>query len=353
MFTVEKMYGVIEGNPRVSVRPSRALINELLNLPSRERVGLHTIEPTERAAGLVIDGKSLKLFDSSDYWREVLEACRDSQLAVTFLDDIKLHRKAIELFFSIQKNQENMQQKQREQQSDIQDRLFKQAIYEAYVKADHAFTTERRDEMVRRIVEVQPRLVVAPQDFGDYFKSDPVDLGSKGVEVGEYLREEVLWNLLRPEEPVRAGLTKIMPPQGLPSLIMPVRLMERQYSAVIQNRIMPEGKPNFIGTWDTICPSAGLFEIYVAREQDDVSYGEIYDTAGEAKFQGILPKNDQNSPIKFWKEYLPERSPGTKEYGPIIYQGRFNQGICRGRFFTASGSLSGEFIMNPGSKLLS
>jgi len=359
MFTVEKMYGVIE-SPGANIRPSNALINDLLNLPPGEKVGLQTIEPTVRKAGLMLGGIHFEFHNIGNYWEEVLEACTTSNLEVSYLDDIELHKKANMEILIANRAQKGLAAHWSQQLStgklkpevDSRDKAYQQAIYEATIKSKHAYMIERQNEMVRRIVQNEPRLVVALQVFTDYFASDPVALGDKGVKVGQYRREEVLANLLDPTESVRAGLSRSIPPVGLLSIIMPVRLVERQFNAVTLGRILPEGNPDFIGTWSTVCPSEGLFEVYVKRVKDGEAFGEIYDGLGKAKFHGRIDDNFQRGRVKFYKEYDKDQSLVSVVKERMIYQGNFKDGICRGGYFVEGGRFKGRFTMNPGSKLV-
>ena len=113
----------------------------------------------------------------------------------------------------------------------------------------------------------------------------------------------------------------------------------RRYNAVKLGRILPDKKPQFIGSWDIDMNERGLFEVYINKKDSNGGVrGVIEDTFGSAFFSGRIA----NGQIKLSKLYdnLAIKNGGASEkityYGELKnwkYEGNFNVENCHGNFW--------------------
>lgn len=106
--------------------------------------------------------------------------------------------------------------------------------------------------------------------------------------------------------------------------------IERSYKAVKESRIT-DGKPDFIGTWDTGRPHRGLFEMFVQERVEEGPRtrvrGVIEDCNGNATFEGEF----RGERVAFTKVYTKAMDRAAK--GNIFYEGwRHNTGEYQGEY---------------------
>jgi hypothetical protein len=324
---VEKLYGVEHGPVRiwrapyfaelVPTHPSKELIRDLSSLPDGTSVG---IELYQELAEAILSHDE----EESTYMREILEVCHP-RLQVIFLDDQDLcertDKKRSDATFmrnissallrkiDSERNSQNTSHYQETM------RLIRQSEYRAEVEADYLEIVEREQKMIEKILKHNPQVVILGNNHGDFFIAEAQELFEKhGVSIIQYYRETIdlpLQPTRRNIEGLTAYLVRKPPDQRV---ALERELIKRRYYAATQRRILPEKSPDFIGTWNTKIRPAGLFEIYLTRQEGNSFWGTIEDVYGTARCRGVL----EGENIEFLKSYDPEKSRDQAQ-GGIFY----------------------------------
>ena len=239
------------------------------------------------------------------------------------------------------------------------------------IELNYMHIVGREPHIIENIVKYGPNLVFLGAAHASRFYRKREELRrSHGIEIEEYWQDEVVKSPTQ-EEVVRAmgasddhvsteiylkdktevELRKIESVDK--ALDEPMMMhVERLYKAVKEGRVT-DGKPDFIGTWDTRLTHRGLFEVFItSRDVDAHSIeGVIEDCNGSAAFRGgTFPPGT----IAFTKRYthaVPQAAKGNIEYECKLSSDGLWRGCYRGERSGMDGFWMKEFLPCPaGSK---
>jgi len=299
---------------------------------------------------------------SKYYWRRLIDFCGRHKLRVVYLDDFETFEKVMEKRAEAETYKQRLRSffERLESERSIYTetnyvREWMEAGYRADVEAEYIFIVGREKKILENIQKTNPSIVVMGKGHGDIIFLNRGSLETQGISFGQYLRE--IAGLRNEEADPFEGWTisAVMPefdkklPSFItyegpdPSVVVERELLQRSYNAVTQMRILPERKPDFIGTWFPKLRSRGLFEVYIEERRDGGGIsGTIEDILGTAGFEGHW--NGQK--ISFKKNYDAQKSQGQSHY-PLFYQGNLENGTIRGHYDFIS---DGGIINYPGQK---
>ncbi len=306
---IQRLYGVRHGaidtdywgdQIEVLVGPSKGLMKDLLTLPQGTRIGIE-YDP-ELELPMEVNGQHVE-FSEVDrfYWGRVRRLAQRNSLDIQYLDNIAFYARQIEkdlearALFKKGAHKNGM---------DLNTHLrYMRASHKAEIEADYIYRIEREDAILDRITELKPAVVIVGQSHGDSFTERLEELRARGVIVGAYLAEDSTLPRLPYKRPLyeRAILNDHPTPKR--ELVIERELVMRKYRAATRGRVMAEGIPDFIGTWDLRVPAKGLFEVYLESDGD----GRIEDIFGSAT---AIARIDGDK-IGFDKKYVLEDSSPT------------------------------------------
>jgi len=348
---VETLYGVMHGKsitvcevPVIGFEttPGKELINELLSLPPNTSVGIEHAPELEKT--FEVDGVPKKTIGNL-YWMEIKKICEQQHLNIVYLEDFPTFKKYVSKQMekerldeeNLEKNakfrKENPGKTTEEYEEDKEVRKISRKAYKAEVEAEYIFTIEREQKILDKIAEYQPQVVILGGKHSGYIALRPKELTSRKISLGRYKTEErpsVPWHEQSEECP--SDISRLLQNPLLDkSELLYRELLKRRHRAVTRGRILSRGMPDYIGTWDLVIPSRGLFEIYVDKK--DEIHGRIEDILGTAEFVGRIAENN----AIFSKKYIPAKSSDEAAKDFMAYTADGTNGFYLGTFRVASG----------------
>ena len=323
---LEQLYGIEHGKglevagiriSESSVKPSRELLENLFSLPKGTKVG---IEYTPDYTSFQIDGISVNSSPTDDwYWKRIIRVCNTKGLDIVYLEDFPtyekyarklLESKALDLAIE-QKWMKDRNFFNTEEGVELQNRF-----YIASVEADYIFIIEREEKILDRIAQAQPHTVILGKGHTNYLMQNLEELSNHGISVRKYYEEEVFiapwsWNVEVPDDRARLKYN----PKLNPDFLNFRESLKRKYRAIAEGKILPDGRPSLVGSWDPSCYARGLFEMYV--NEGNFS-GIIEDTLGTATFTGEITDEE----VSFEKTYDRQKSGKEAFSDPIFYSGK-------------------------------
>lgn len=357
---IERLYGVDHGGKTTSegltlgdsiVIPSRELVQTLKDLPAEMVVGVE-YHP-DLALEVQVGNHTFAPDTSADkYWQTILAACQGKN--IVFLEDMDIMQECMERVAKVVDVSQKLETfyKTRTDDPQRQQQLMLE-YFTASVEDEYGFIVLREEALIRRIQETEPQVVVLGYAHADYLASFGERLPEEyGISVSEYSTD------LPHRTPGDFSMSAILgfapPPEYLARLRKNVQphkdsLVEREavvrsHRAVTEGRIIPNGHPAFIGTWDTRIRPRGLFEVY---PNNGGFRGLIEDRFGTATFEGEVT----GQTISFVKTYDPEKCAGTTHEvpasTPVEYRGISVDGISySGSFRDQRGLAAGNFDLS-------
>lgn len=347
---VERLYGVEHSvvaynffsSEEKPVCPSGELIGKLSALPEGTLVGVEFSPearlPFRTLKDRLSDGREIRISPASKYyWRKIVAACERFKLQIVYLDDFATCKEAMEKSIEAEAYRQKLKDfsEQLRKEGSIPSetdfvRDWREAGYRADIQAEYIFVVSREEKIIDNIKKTNPSIVIIERVHGDIIFLNRELLEAQGVSFEQYLRERA--SSSRDEIDYFKRLSSFIDGEEPdPSAVEERKLLERRYNAVTQWRVLPERKPDFIGTWSPELRNSGLFEIYVEERRGGGNIsGTIEDTLGTASFVGEWDGEN----IRFIKEYYPGISGQSRL--PIYYEGKFVNGQFQGDFIFLS-----------------
>ncbi len=369
---VERVYGVAHGAAIAIGReiispfkssPGLELRRELRNLPPGTRVGIesspefHT--PDGKLPKVVVDDATVEFEEAaSSYWQDLHAFCSELCLDVVYLENFGLYVKQFEKTVARDKIGREAQEFQRKNRVKSQDlntpegkklRDMAEAYWAANVEADYVFEVERHDDIVKRIKDACPDVVIVGVSHGDLIALNPNGLDESLSPTYVYKREFGNVEMALHYEDIVVD-SYFVDEEPNPKEIIERELAIRKYNAATQWRINPEEKPDFIGTFMMPLRNRGLFEVYL---DPDGKTATIIDCLGTAR--AVITRNDRFG-VSFVKTYDLEKSDTWSDYrasgAPIAYEFRKIAGTESDWYghFEAYGRFQGKAFMFTGSE---
>lgn len=372
---VQKLYGIVHASQirmggipldelfgcpdagSITIIPSRELLREIRQLPKGARVGLE--QPAELVNehniltdSIKVDGKEYKMATKSVvYWQSIVNQCVANGLQPVFLDDTEFIRASTRKREQARKLDRKSGQLYRKSKAIYGDKIPEHTrakgiglIREAYRLEQEAWyinTIARESPILRKIAETKPYVVVMGAGHTDFFMANPEEIAKFGFKFESYAREAFEEGLSAMALLAYSDGPLSMSPPRLIQNAEPDRVsiasrnqIIRRYNAAVLGRIIPDGKPDFIGTWDLDIPARGLFEMYLAKDETKANgireiSGTIEDVIGTAAFTGTIASNTFN----FKKDYdsIARQSggiDGTLNYSAQLEKGKYSGTIA-------------------------
>lgn len=358
------LYGVIHGISKsmggvslgqIVFVPSDGLIHELRKIPKGERVGIERLPPPYYNS-IDVDGQEIPFYEdtSTRYWDRIEFECIKNGLTVVPLDDADMTRRYIRKLIEAGKIKEQIEEiAQRVEQDQLplsknkgkKIQEMQKRAYRLEAEAAYIWAVEREVPILENIAKGNLHSALIGMAHGDHFASMPDRMLQTGIQVDSYSKDDEPLRydpLLFQDEVVHARFVEhAVPSQG--------NLSEREgfvrrYNAATQKRILPEKKPQLIGTWDFDLPEKGLFEIYIESRNGKQIAGKVEDGTGSADFEGELA----NGNITFVKQYDRNAITNHGSPYPISYYGKLQNGKYRGMFIihdSQGNEISGKFCV--------
>jgi hypothetical protein len=342
---IERLIGVDQGYDERKVLPSRSLLRTIKKLSPGTKIGLQT-QPQEMwerysSGELQADPTVVK------YWDRLVQYCQRLGHQVQFLEDSEIYARYVEQIIPAFEAAQHLHDQSyiisrgRADGVSILEamRSINEEVYRLSVLRDYTFVVERENGILSQMAQQKPQLAVISKDHSDSLMSNPQNFSAEDLEVGQYQREGI-----RPSEARRHLLHAAMYKEAKidPGVVLENALMRRKYAAVTEGKIIPNGKPAAIGSWDSLNRKRGLFEIY--PENGDGFNGKIEDTLGTATFQGVIDAGH----VYFNKSYIMGES-GTSDpfyymsYAPVEYRGTSDDGVNYSGTYSLINGQTGEF----------
>lgn len=375
---IERAYGVTHGGEvfdrwgnsagKLYIEPSDGLISELNNLPKGSKVGIEH-SPDFCKEGYLIDGIEMEQDPTAFYyWGKIEQHCQRNGLEVIYLDDIETYKKylgevakVVKLESELQKTEQQIEYYydgddegddllSKEELVDLYNDnccelpLLKRDIYRHTVIRNYIHQVEREDRLFEKISITQPEIIILGAVHTKNLKEKQNFLTQNlGIEVGKYKFEEP-----RPFNPNHRINMSDLVSDDIDINFDDSFMTRRQYLALTEGVVIPNGEPDFVGSWNPGIPEKGLFEIYF-KDNGDLS-GTVEDTLGTASIEcNILGKS-----ITFKKKYIKEKSSDSACETEIEYRGILDEnGIYRGSFTIGNYGDCGNFWLCTREKYFS
>src|SRR3989344_3842403 len=344
-----KLYGVAFGvgvDERIEFfAPTGELLSELAELPKGSTVGIdsfpesyHSDSPFVRIKFEEAQAISETHDISHFYMRSLGEACQRLGLRIVFLDDVQNFRRAAqkaseyavkeaekeELFWAIRTKKVPF--------DEIQVRDAQESSFRLEAEAEYVSGIERLEGIVTKMKTENPDVVVLASHHADYL------MHTEGIGFSAFKREDV--KLSRRVKDFQDSL-KLNEGTVDNRAILGIDLTRRKYNAATKWRILPEGKPDFIGTWNVLNRQFGLFEVY--RNGKRVT---VEDCLGTATFKWEELEGGLLHCIKRYVrgKHAPDAIPELIHY----YLAPTGNGKFEGRWAMSDGIDGGRVIMFEG-----
>lgn len=327
MADVERLYGVVHGSSGemfgvriydTLVAPSRDLMADILTLPQGSTVGIETCPELE--GQLIYQGESFMIPEPDRfYWGRIKRLCERRGVKFEYLEDFETYKKYLDKVLEGNALYDQLRSAQMTDNEEEASKLFP-LIYANEVKRDYIHLFDREEAIFKRIEATKPTIAIIGRGHSDPYLQDDNFVNGRFV-VGEYRAETVFhepwhWNSGEPRYD-RAELSHLREPMD--RVIVERELVARRYRTVTEGRVMAEGRPDYIGTWEPRIPAQGLFEIYL---NPDGQTGRIEDGLGTASFEGKIWDGEVAG---FGKRYAKD-SDRRGEDASIVYEARFQNG---------------------------
>ncbi len=347
---IDELFGC-PGAGNITVHPSKDLLLELEKLPAGAKVGLEEAPEIVDKHNLIsssidIDGKKYDMATQATvYWQHVLNKCVERRLQPIFLDDAKFirenTRKRVQARKLDRKSARLYHKSKKTYGDNIPQEVVSEGLREAYKldqEAAYLHVIKREEAMLRKIAETNPDIVIMGAGHTEVFMANPKEVAKFGIKFDSYARESFeefsdAMELLRYSEgPLKMSPPKLIQnPEPDPVTIADREQIIRGYNATTLGRILPNEKPDFIGTWDLMIPARGLFELYIANSYEEIPgvrkvMGNIEDVIGTAGFTGTITGNT----FIFNKKYDSTSVNVGGMRGTLVYAGTLKNGKYEG-----------------------
>ena len=345
MVRIEALYGVVHGAEAISLfgdrkpvflKPSTEIQQMLHELPQGTSVGIeyHPDLPLVRIAGAYFSP------ETNQYWQQIEAICTQHKLPVIYLDDIALlvnylkhivRANDLEYLTELTEQREYLKSEgefpddegwgtTEENLISIHDR--RREAYCRRVIGQYILEVKREESLLANMVNKRPQVAILGRSHSDMLILDPSLTTRHNISVGAY----------HPESPD-------------PSELLRRTLLIRRYNAVINGRVNPTGRPDYIGYFleKGLPPEAGVFEVYTKKGGG--FEGTIMDSLGDAKI--VLGRLNADE-VAFAKEYIPKQSDPHVSGHTIVYRGTRQGDQYVGEY--AIGRYTNMFMMQPFSR---
>ncbi len=340
---------------RIHIYPSFELISELAALSEKSRVGLEVIPELVVdniiKKGIEVDGIEYDFSgESMVYWQRLVDACILNNLDPVFLDSAEHMkqntRKRIEASELEEKANSLVEENivDGELPSEIEEQVL-QLVRESYrleQEAWYVHSIQREEAMLEKIAKTKPEVVVLGEGHTDFFIKFPETGERNGVRFEEYAKEDFTkgldpYTLLAYSsgelEHIPLGLIQNAIPDE--SVLAQRDQIIRKHNAASEGRIIMNGRPTFVGTWDSQIPAKGLFEMYVEKDTEEEPgvrsiSGTMEDVIGTAFFDGAIT----HDAISFTKEYERASVDAGAFPRPMYYVAKLEDGVYSGKINT-------------------
>lgn len=320
MVRVEALYGVTHGAEAVSISGRREALSQepsyevqqmLHELPQGTSVGIeyHPEIPFIRTA----EWREGFVPETFHYWQEIERMCNENKLSIVYLDDINLVYKylkhterasdmeylahEIEDWEYLKTEGSHLDE---DEWGTTEENLVSIYDYhrEAYCReviAQYILEVEREESMLSQLATKHPQVAILGGGHTDMLMLDPSLTTRHNLSVGAY-------HGTSPDQ----------------SDLLQRTLLIRRYNAVINGRINPTGRPDYIGFFleHDLPPEAGVFEVYTKKGGNFT--GTIIDSLGDAKIVFGRLNTDE---VAFAKVYIPKLSDSRASGHSIVYRG--------------------------------
>ncbi len=356
---IKHLIGVVHGVEAVDffgeihpifIEPSADLQNVIKSFPKGSRVGIEYHSDISQKYEYGTFSKRTVEFSPStvNYWQQIDSLCKDSDLEVVYLEDVKSvlesanHRLEVNFCYETKYMLEELLYLHEDEDEDFwQEELgsspeelklrMNELIREAYghtVIADYILKVKREENIFDKIMKVPLDLLILGKAHADLLATNPII---------EKYQSEVMQN---GRYPVLSPVVNINNEEMLIR-----KLLTRNYYAVTVGRIDPLSTPGFIGYWltDSEIPEEGLFEVYLDSNLPKTGKirGIILDTLGDAIIEGNIDENT----INFDKTYIKEKSSIRTPDESLNYSALKTGNKYMGKYSLQSGFLENTFIL--------
>lgn len=351
--SVASFMGVI--STQIVVAPSSRLLEIITSLEKGSKVGLERLDKELPKT----EGSQIIWNMQNEYWDPLVELCQDCELEVINLDDWESYNERHKIMLEKEKLL-NTFDGLGEKDADIP-----LEVRLDLARRDHKFNIEVqyireivRDEKMLETIAKHPdmKLAIVGRGHENHWVSNFGLLSERGIEIGmnmsdAYNGEINHYEFFAASEHESSIHRQAELTIGLPPDLKMIALREktiRLYSAATKNRVFPDKKPDFVGTWDVNIPARGLFEIYITEREEfcgsTIIKGTIEDVNGSAEFAGNIKDNE----MMFNKTYSEDAIRAGGVSGNINFSGRLEGKEYRGFFVcTNYHGYKDKFSMEP------
>ncbi|MFH0937429.1 MAG: hypothetical protein V1808_03995 [Candidatus Daviesbacteria bacterium] len=367
---IDKMYGAVHGGEKtfigigigdMATLPSWGLIDDLRYSPEGTLVGIEQCDPKEiRKETYNVKGTKFSFSkESKVYWKEIMQVCRERGLQIAYLDSFRLYKEVVvkNLEQRIYKDAliDFYQRNGPMEDTEIPDPrivALNEKIYKKGIEARYILEVRREETIFENILKYKPSRVIIGRDHADYLLSDQYKLAEEGLAINDYRREyNPYGNVIFDDDPILMRLSADSEIDQ--SVLLERELLLRNYRVITERKLLVDGNPDYVGTWDLGCPLRGYFEVYIEEQnRKNEFWGLIEDGLGTAAFDGVTKKGGKT--IEFYKTYLEGRtnSEAIEAGVPIFYSGVLKDGMYKGSFGTLGSRHDRPFILSKDPSLI-
>lgn len=340
----------------IGVIPNEGMIDDIQQLPAGSVVALETtpeIIPSHARASFDYPEKTVA------YWLPLIEACEARGHKLVHLDSLELQLMAAATKEARQALIAKLKGQPESAPSDpVEEMLAREEIFALDAVAKHTHGITREAVVFDNLAGASADIAVISANHADYLVATPEEQARRGLNIEDYLRVSIDPDELPPLEmwasviarssphPIHQYISGNFPEQR--SLAVREAIV-RAHRAATTGRILPNGRPFYVGTWQPLCRTDGLFELYPDAHLVGPSWagsGTIEDTLGTARFEGEF----RPAGVRFEKRYDPKLSSDETIDETIIYEAeRSSDDEYRGEWRAEGGKAKGEFVLRKAS----
>lgn len=342
---IEKAVGVSHGGclqsnfyepfrREVYVSPSDGLSKELSNLPKGSVVGIEHHPRMEEK--FIVDGMKYGSDRSSlEYWRQIEKLCNKNDLKIVYLEDVETYEKYVKeeaLVGDLINGQETLEYEYlseipyyRRRGKRTEGKIitaefhknldkFIRDTYKHEIIRDYIHRVEREEQIFKNIAKTNPAVVILGQEHTKTLIRNKTSLcDDLGIEIRDYKFEIFREFDNKFQEYISTDLVDYQ--DGIVSS-PEMESTKRKYLAISKGEIIPNGKPDYVGSWEEEIIPKGLFEIYIKSRNGDNFSGIIEDVLGTAEISGTIT----DEKISFSKKYIQSESAEEAAQSEILYE---------------------------------
>ncbi len=207
-------------------------------------IGIERCDPrkvkrlTQRVNGQRFYLSSFRDKADKKFWQMLVDQCQRLGSPAIYLDDFGIHRQAAEKLIEYERYHDELSNLNRDTQlsptleSQIEKRQLLEVSHKDWIEEQYLSSIQKGEAIAQKIAQSRPAIVILSKQFRDYFLAHPQILEAQGVRVADFPDSE-----RRQDQLNRARLGR--------------ELLLRQHRLFSGEEMIPQNKPDYVGTWDT------------------------------------------------------------------------------------------------------